>query len=128
MASFLLGTHAAIWFLNGDDRISKNAKSTITNFSNSKFLSIASIWEVAIKIGLGKLEFTGKTDGLIKLAETNGITILPIKPGYLSTLETLPLIHRDPFDRLLVATAIYEQMTIITADENIAKYPVSHLW
>ena len=126
--SYLLDTHAAIWFFNGDDKISQTAQNAILDFSNRKFISIASAWEIAIKIGLGKLDFDGKAAGFIHLAEDSGFTILPIKTVYLTALETLPLIHRDPFDRLLVATALDEQMTIITADENIAKYPVSHIW
>ena len=128
MTSYLLDTHAAMWFFNGNDRLSETANRIIRDSSNPVYLSIASAWEFAIKIGLGKLEFGGKSAGFIRLAETNDITILPIKTTYLTALEALPLIHRDPFDRLLVATAFDEQMTIITADEDIAKYPVSHIW
>jgi len=128
MASYLLDTHTAIWFFNGDDKISQTAKSAILDLSNRKFISIASAWELVIKIGIGKLNFEGKAAGFIRLAESNGIIILPIKTSYLTSLETLPLIHRDPFDRLIVATALDEQMTIITADVDIAKYPVSHIW
>ena len=128
MASYLLDTHAAIWFFNGDDKISQTAKRAILDLSNRRFISIASAWEVAIKIGIGKLDFDGKAAGFVQLAEINDITILPIKTAYLTALETLPLIHRDPFDRLIVATALAEQMTIITADVDIAKYPVSHIW
>jgi PIN domain nuclease of toxin-antitoxin system len=128
MPGYLLDTHTAIWFFNGNDSLSKTANKIIRNLSNSMYISIASAWELAIKIGLGKLEFNGKAAGFIHLAETNDITILPIKTAHLTVLETLKLIHRDPFDRLLVATAISEQMTIITADENIAQYEVSQIW
>ena len=128
MASYLLDTHTAIWYFNGDDKLSQTAKSAILDSAHRKYLSIASAWEVAIKIGTGKLDFNRRTAGFINDAEINDITLLPIKPAYLSALESLPMIHRDPFDRLLVATAISEQITIITADENIAKYQVSHIW
>jgi PIN domain nuclease of toxin-antitoxin system len=128
MGRYLLDTHAAIWFFNGDDKISQTAQNAILDFSNRKFISIASAWEIAIKIGLGKLDVKGMTADFIYDVEVNGFTILPIKTAYLTALETLPLIHRDPFDRLLVASALDEQMTIITADEDIAKYPVSHIW
>jgi PIN domain nuclease of toxin-antitoxin system len=128
MSRCLLDTHAAIWFFSGDDKLSQTAQNAILDISNRKFISIASAWEVAIKIGIGKLEIDGKAAGFIRLAETNDITILPIKTAYLTALESLPLIHRDPFDRLLVATTLCEQMTIITADEDIAKYQVSHIW
>ncbi|MDR0472972.1 MAG: type II toxin-antitoxin system VapC family toxin [Treponema sp.] len=85
-------------------------------------LSIASAWEVAIKIGIGKLDIDGRTADFINDAQTNEITFLPIKPAHLTAYESLPMIHRDHFDRLLVATALAEQLTIITADEDIAKY------
>jgi PIN domain nuclease of toxin-antitoxin system len=128
MAGYLLDTHTAMWFFNGNDRLSETANRIIRNISNPVSLSIVSAWEISIKIGLGKLVFDGKAAGFIQLAQANDITILPIKTAYLTSLESLPMIHRDPFDRLLVATAIAEQMTIITADENIARYDVSWIW
>jgi len=128
MNRYILDTHTAMWFFNGDDSLSETAKKTILNTANIKYLSIASAWELAIKIGIGKLEFDGKSAGFIRLAENNGFIILPIKPIHLTTLETLPMHHRDPFDRLLIATAIAEQITLITVDENTPKYEVSHIW
>jgi len=128
MNRYILYTHTAIWFFNGDDSLSETAKKTILNTANIKYLSIASAWELAVKIGIGKLEFDGKSAGFIRLAENNGFIILPIKVNHLTTLETLPMHHRDPFDRLLIATAIAEQMTIITVDENTPKYEVSQIW
>jgi len=117
-----------MWFFNGDNAISDTASQIILDLSNVKYLSIASAWELAIKIGLGKLEFSGKSKGFISLAENNGFTILLIKPSHLTALETLPMIHRDPFDRLLIATALAEEMTLITVDENIQQYKVSQIW
>ena len=128
MSRYLIDTHTAIWFFDGDGRLSKNADKIIRNRSNSIYLSIASVWELAIKVCLGKLDFKGKAAGFIRLAETNDIIILPIKTAHLTTLETLPMHHRDPFDRILIATAIAEQMTLITTDENTPKYEVSHIW
>ena len=128
MGHYLLDTHTAMWFFNGDNAISETARRAILDFSNIKYLSIVSAWELAIKIGLGKLEFKGKSEGFIRLAENNGFTIIPIKPSHLTALENLPMVHRDPFDRLLIATAIAEEMTLITADENIEKYKVSQIW
>ena len=128
MSSYLLDTHTAIWFLNGDEKISQTAKRVILNPSNRKFISIVSVWEISIKISIGKLEFNDKATGFIQLAESNDITIIPIQVDHLTTLETLPMIHRDPFDRLLIATALCEKMTIITADENITKYQALHVW
>ena len=128
MAQYLLDTHAAIWFFNGDDALSETAKQVILNPFNVKYLSIASAWELSIKIGLEKMKFAGKASGFIKLAVNNGFTVLPIKTVHLSALESLPMIHRDPFDRLLIATAFTEEMTLITVDENITRYEVSHIW
>jgi PIN domain nuclease of toxin-antitoxin system len=128
MGSYLLDTHTAIWFFNGDDTLSETANGIIRDFSNPIFLSIVSAWELAIKIGIGKLDFDGKAAGFLHIAEDNGITILPIKTDHLSVLEELPLIHRDPFDRLLVATAISEQLTLISVDKNIEQYNVSLIW
>ena len=128
MSSYLLDTHTAIWFFNGDGMLSETAKHTILDSSNLKYLSIVSAWEIAIKIGLGKLDFNGKAAGFIHLAESNGFIIAPIKAEHLTAFENLPFIHRDPFDRLLIATAIAEQMTLITVDENIAKYDVPLIW
>jgi PIN domain nuclease of toxin-antitoxin system len=128
MGGYLLDTHTAIWFFNGNDTLSKTANRVIRDFSNPIFLSIVSAWEIAIKAGMGKLHFNGNAAGFINIAENTGITILPIKTTHLTVLESLPWIHRDPFDRMLIASAISEQITIITADKNIAKYDVSIIW
>jgi len=128
MSRYLLDTHSAIWFFNGDDSLSENAKKIILNTSNIKYVSVVSAWEIAIKVSLGKLDFRGKVAGFINDIERNGFILAPIKPTHLTTLETLPMHHRDPFDRLLIATAIAEQMTLITTDENTPKYEVSHIW
>ena len=128
MTRYLLDTHAAMWFFNGDNSLSETADKIIRDISNPVYISIASAWELAIKIAIGKLGFKGKTAGFIRLAETNKITLLPVKTDHLSALETLPMIHRDPFDRLLIATALAEGMTLITADENIARYKVPQIW
>ena len=128
MGRFLLDTHTAIWFFNGNNLLSATSKEIILDSSNIKYLSIASAWEVAVKLSIGKLNITGKTADFIQDVETNGFTLLPIKPSHLAALESLPLIHRDPFDRLLIATAIAEHMTLITHDENIAQYKISQIW
>ncbi|MCL2880117.1 MAG: type II toxin-antitoxin system VapC family toxin [Treponema sp.] len=128
MGRYLLDTHTAMWFLNGDKSISETAKKAILNISNIKYLSIACAWEIAIKLSIGKLDIVKSTADFLYDAEENGFIILPITPASLSVLEKLPMIHRDPFDRLLIATAIAEQMTLITDDENIRKYEVSHIW
>ena len=128
MSGYLLDTHTAIWFFDDNAALSSTADQIISDGNNRIYLSIASAWELAIKIGIGKIEFDGKSAGFLRLAEQCDITIIPIKAAHLTVYEQLPLLHRDPFDRLLIATALAEQMTLITADENIARYDVSHIW
>lgn len=124
----LLDTHTAIWFFNGDDRLSKKAAEAILCPANLKYVSIASVWEVAIKLSLNKLVFDGKTQGFLDLINENDFKLLPINEAYLVRLEGLEFIHRDPFDRLLVASSLSENMPIITADTNICLYPVDFIW
>jgi PIN domain nuclease of toxin-antitoxin system len=88
---------------------------------------MASAWEIAIKISIGKLDFAGGVSGFLETIRDNDISLIAISPEHLRSVETLPFHHRDPFDRLLVATAIVEGMILITADENILKYDVSHV-
>jgi PIN domain nuclease of toxin-antitoxin system len=128
MGRYLLDTHAAIWFFNGDSILPEKAKEIILDPSNHICLSIASVWELAIKTSLGKLDFTGGAAGFAHLAADNGFPLCPVETAHLSILETLPWIHRDPFDRLLIATTLSEQMILITGDGNIARYDVPQVW
>jgi len=128
MGRYLLDTHTAIWYFNGDKALSETARKIILDLSNQIHLSIISVWELAIKASLGKLEFNGKAARFVHFAETYGFIILPIKTAHLTALEKLTFLHHDPFDRLLIATAISEQMTFISADKNIAQYDVPLVW
>jgi PIN domain nuclease of toxin-antitoxin system len=127
MGRYLLDTHVAIWYFNGDDALSETAKEIMLDLSNQIHLSVVSAWELAIKVSLGKIKFNGQTARFIQLAEDNDFTIVPVKTDHLVTLESLPWIHRDPFDRLLLSTALSEKMTLITADKNITRYDVPML-
>ena len=126
--NYLLDTHTAIWFFDGNTDMSSTAEQIIRDRTNRVYLSVISAWELTIKITIGKLRFPGDAAGFMQAAQNNDIIIIPIETAHLTVLKELPMIHRDPFDRLLAATAIAEQMTIITVDKNIAKYPVAHLW
>ena len=128
MGRYLLDTHTAIWYFSGDNALSKTAKEIILPLSNQIHLSIISAWEVVIKLSIGKLDIDGTTADFINDAESNGFIFLPIKPSHLAVYESLPMIHRDPFDRLLIATALDEQMSLISADKNIAQYDVPLIW
>jgi PIN domain nuclease of toxin-antitoxin system len=126
--NLLLDTHTLIWFFNGDSSLSEKAKQSILEAQHRKFASIVSVWEVAIKISLNKLAFNGKTQGFLDLINNNGFELLTIDKKYILELEKLSFIHRDPFDRLLIATAISEKMYLVTADENIQKYTINYIW
>jgi PIN domain nuclease of toxin-antitoxin system len=125
---YLLDTHTAMWALDDYSRLSDTAKSVINDTSLHLCVSIVSAWEIAVKVNIGKLDLTGGSLSFIDKLEQFGIEIVGIDKFYLKLFETLPLLHRDPFDRLLVATAKAEGMTILTADEYINKYDVKTLW
>jgi len=128
MSGYLLDTHTALWFFGGNAAISSVADGIIRNRTNHIYLSVVSAWELTIKISIGKLRFPGDAEGFLQIAQRNDITILPIEVSHLTVLKDLPMVHRDPFDRLLIATALSEQMTLITADANIARYQVAQVW
>ena len=126
--NMLLDTHAVIWFLKGNEKMPKTTRNVIRNFENRKYVSIASIWEVAIKSSSGKLKLDNDINGFIETIENNGFLLLDITPDHVKAVAELPFIHRDPFDRILIAQATSEDMAIITIDENIAKYNVNIIW
>jgi PIN domain nuclease of toxin-antitoxin system len=128
MSRYLDDTHTAIWFFDGNTMLSPAADQIIRDRTNRIYLSVISAWELTIKINIGKLSFPGDAAGFMQVAKDNDIAIVPIEIAHLTILKELPLIHRDPFDRLLIATAISEKMTIITADTNIARYDTLHIW
>lgn len=124
----LLDTHAFLWAIAGDQRMSKHAREIFTGPSNLS-ISIASVWEILIKVQVGKLKVPRPASSYIlsKLAE-NRIETLPITLDHLIAYETLPLHHRDPFDRILIAQSLEEGWPIITADRNFQKYAVQVIW
>jgi len=125
---YLLDTHAALWAFGNHDKLSEVAKYAILDSANEKYVSIASAWELAIKIGTGKLTFDGGVNGFFLSIDKNGFGLLPITEQHVKQVESLPLLHRDPFDRILIASAMTENMCLITADANIRLYNVNGLW
>ena len=125
---YLLDTHTALWSLGEYDTLSKTATEIIANESGSLYVSIVSAWEVAIKTGVGKLDFEGGSKRFIEEMRISRVKILGVESSHIHYVETLPLIHRDPFDRLLIAAAKVEDMTILTADKDIHMYDVLSLW
>jgi len=124
----LLDTHVAIWFFEDNKRLSKSATDAITNLENSVYVSIVSLWEIAIKLSKGKLEIDNGLDGFVEAVYRNGFILLGISPAHIKIVCELPFIHHDPFDRMMIAQAIVEDMSIVSADENIAQYDASLLW
>ena len=124
----LLDTHALWWLFEGSEKIPKANIEIICAEENEICVSIASIWEVAIKLNIGKLEFNGGIVRFIETVEDNGFSFLGISPEHIAKTTELPLIHRDPFDRILVAQAMIEKMSIMTTDVNITKYEISVIW
>jgi PIN domain nuclease of toxin-antitoxin system len=125
----LLDTHTILWLVNGYEKLSSSAKELLLNDEHELFISVVSLWEMAIKVSLGKLsELDGGVGVVISKLESMPIEVLPITTDCIKTVESLPFIHRDPFDRMLVATAVSNDMTILTADSNIPQYSASCIW
>ena len=125
----LFDTHILIWLVEGDKNLSAVARSAIEDENNSLYLSIVSLWEITIKLSLGKLDLQLSVDEMVEsFLIPGGIEILQIETSHLSILRDLPLHHRDPFDRLIIAQAKSEQMTLISADGMFDQYGISLLW
>ena len=124
----IIDTHAVIWFAINAPQLSETAKKTILSPSSENFVSIVSAWEVSIKISMGKLNLDGGVSEFFRIIYENGFELLPIKEEYIKEVEILPFLHRDPFDRMLIASAISEGMNLVTADTNIHAYNISCIW
>ena len=125
---YLLDTHTIIWYYENSPELPRNISALIDNPAISISICSVSLWEIAIKMNLGKLNLNLPLDELLDNIKNRDFNILQIKDEYLSGLSTLPYIHKDPFDRLLISTAIAEDLTVITIDENIQKYDVRWVW
>jgi PIN domain nuclease of toxin-antitoxin system len=125
----LLDTHTFLWAIGEPHRLSEVAQAQFLNNQNELFLSAASYWEICIKQAVGKLSLAPKWEELFEREITaNGIQWLNIEKEHCLGILTLPPIHGDPFDRLLIAQALDEGLTILTRDSNIAQYQVGILW
>jgi PIN domain nuclease of toxin-antitoxin system len=125
----LIDTSTFLWFISGDSRLSHTAKTLISEIDNEIFLSIASLWEIAIKISVGKLELSMSYDNLLSVQiEENEIKLLPIEKYHLKELVKLPFYHRDPFDRLIISQGIAENIPILTCDRLFNDYPIEKIW
>jgi PIN domain nuclease of toxin-antitoxin system len=125
----LLDTNSFLWFISGSERLSINARGLIADLNNQLVLSAVSLWEIAIKVSIGKLELLQPYDQLIpEQLEENDINILPIELIHLTTVVGLPFYHRDPFDRLIIAQAITEDLPVVSPDSLFSQYAIKLIW
>ena len=127
--NLLLDTHTFLWAIWGDPRLSDSAGVAFLNPQNKLYFSIVSYWEICIKHALGKLDLADNwSRAFDKEMADNGIYWLALEKEHCLGIIDLPQIHSDPFDRLLVAQAMHENLTLVTRDPNISKYQIDTLW
>lgn len=129
MVRYLIDTHTLLWFITEDEELSDRARRLVLDSSSEIFLSIASLWEIAIKVNIGKLALDKPFNQLFPdELDSHGIEILNITINNLIQLTTLPFHHRDPFDRLIIAQALDEGISVISVDAAFDPYGVSREW
>ncbi len=125
----LLDTHTFLWYIAGDEQTSPKARELITDVENDVLLSVASLWEIAIKASIGKLTLSKPFEALMpEQIELNSIEVVPISLDELTTVSQLPFHHRDPFDRLLIAQALERSIPVVGVDSRFEDYGVELLW
>ena len=125
---FLIDTHIFIWFFREPELLSSTAAQVLGDERNTILLSVASIWEMQIKVDIGKLTFEEPLLDVVALQQkTNGIQLLPIEVSHINALSGLPMHHRDPFDRLIIPQSIVENMPLLSADKAFDLYPAQIL-
>ena len=126
---YLLDTHAFLWFISEDERLSNHVCDIIRKRDNEIYFSAGSAWEIAIKTGLGRLSIQGELEHfLIDQLSVNQMLALPITLSHAACTRQLPAIHKDPFDRILIAQSILEKMSLITRDRIMKEYDVTVVW
>lgn len=128
MRSYLLDTHTLLWMQDDNKTLSTTAREILEDSRCNLYLSIASLWEISIKQSLGKLQLEYTLDELSESCLSNNILVLPIQLSALNILKNLPFIHRDPFDRIIVSTAIDMNFNLITKDLNLHRYDANIVW
>ena len=124
----LLDTHVLLWALEDSPRLPFEIREEIISENNEVYVSVASLWEIAIKQSLGKLDSELSLSDLDEQCQLAGLRRIAIDIAHLERIKTLPDVHRDPFDRLLVAQALEEELVVITCDGLIPRYPVQTIW
>lgn len=127
--NLLLDTHTFLWFIDGNTKLSERARQLIEDQANTKVVSVASLWEMGIKISLGRLELAQPFEELIpRQMELNGFGLLPLRVSHIAKVIPLPFHHRDPFDRIMVAQCMAEDLSLVSLDPVFDKYSVRRLW
>ena len=127
--ALLLDTHAFLWFVSDDPRLSVAAAGRIAEPATRVFTSVVSAWEIVIKVSTGKLTLDRPLEQFWpESLAANDFEVLDVKSEHVLALSSLPLHHRDPFDRLLIAQAIAEDLEIVSADATFDAYPVRRVW
>jgi len=124
---YLLDTHIVIWFITNDSKLTEIAKSEIENADNKCFVSIASFWEIGIKFSLGRLELGTDLETIFELINKSGLEVLPVSQNHILASSKLEFHHNDPFDRLLIAQSITENLLLISNDKAFKRYNISIL-
>jgi len=124
----LFDTHTFIWWDSDPSKLSVAALAFLQDPANTIYLSVVSAWEILIKLPLGKLTLQTPLQIILAQQQANGIQILPVQLDHVLTVASLPTVHKDPFDRLLVAQAISEGSVLLSADQVFNHYPVSIVW
>lgn len=120
---YIIDTHAFIWYATGDPKLSVKARSIIDS-DQDRYISVASLWEMAIKVNIGKLTFLEPFETVLaEQLKINDYKTLPISNSHLFKLSTLNLYHRDPFDRLIICQALVENFAVVSVDDQFDKYP-----
>jgi PIN domain nuclease of toxin-antitoxin system len=127
--NLLLDTHTFLRFIDGSARLSPSARELIEDQGNAKLVSVASLWEMGLKISLGRLELAQPFEELIPAQmRMNGFGLLPLRIPHIAKIISLPFHHRDPFDRLLVRQCLVEGLSLVSVDPAFDKYSVHRLW
>lgn len=125
----LLDTHTFIWWATSSDKLSANVLAFLNNGDNQLILSLASVWEMQIKCQIGKLQLGISVPSLVgNQQENNNLLVFPIELSHVYALKNLPDVHKDPFDRIIIAQAVVENLPIITIDSLFDRYPVVRIW
>jgi len=125
---YILDTHVLLWLIFDSDKLSGSARRVLSNDFTRKYICASSLWEISVKNRIGKLPLPDGMRGILSAIRARGFGIIGLDYLHIEAYNMLPLIHRDPFDGIIIATALVENMSIITADENIRKYDVAWVW